>query len=104
MHEKIHTGEREFKCFFEKCSMSFKFKSHLNDHINSHLKKKYRFKIIKFFRSFTCNICNLSFGRNFTLKNHFKKIHKKTKIFKIEKINLKKFKHASYHENIFEVK
>ena len=40
IHERTHSDQREFKCFFEDCNMSFKIKSHLNDHINSHLKKK----------------------------------------------------------------
>ena len=35
-HERIHTGEKPFKCKYKSCHKSFRTKGHLNVHLKRH--------------------------------------------------------------------
>ncbi|XP_020799617.1 oocyte zinc finger protein XlCOF26 [Drosophila serrata] len=65
MHELKVTNKR-YKCAF--CNLRFEVKSQLKKHEVVHSGE----------RNFPCEICNVSFTRNFNLKTHYRsKLHKK---------------------------
>jgi len=59
---RIHTGEKPFKCTFDEliCNAAFKTFGQLKDHLCVHSKIK----------KFSCEICQKSFSRKWTLKQH----------------------------------
>ncbi|ODM94612.1 putative zinc finger protein [Orchesella cincta] len=66
-HEKNHTDvPRPFTC--PVCQKSFKYKKHLNSHSVIHQGTK----------DFHCNLCFKCFNRKDNLRQHIKKVHKKT--------------------------
>lgn len=57
---RIHTGERPFPCTHAGCTMRFKTKGQLNDHMHRHSN----------LRPFKCALCDSAFNRKTRLKVH----------------------------------
>lgn len=62
---RIHSNEKPYQCYYQKCQKKFRTIGQLNDHINTHLKK----------RPFRCEICDISYVRRSILNKHNKIRH-----------------------------
>jgi uncharacterized Zn-finger protein len=66
-HERIHTGDKPFKCEFEGCSKAFSQKEMLKRHNAIHLSLDDA--------PFPCNLCNKKFRQKEPLRCHINKEH-----------------------------
>ena len=76
-HERIHTGEKPFKCEF--CKKSFNQKSSLKTHEQIHTGETY----YKPKKAKSCRFCSKKFYSNFHAKQH-ERIHTGEKPYKCE--------------------
>jgi hypothetical protein len=104
--EEIQNDSETFKIDFncDICGEKFEEKNQIIEHISSHQTKKLK-SIQKKQKSFTCSICNKTFGTKCNFNRHINSVHKKIKNFSCD-LCPKKFYFTTYfnihkklHEN-----
>ena len=64
-HERIHTGEKPFKCDHRECSKAFNQRNSLEIHKRIHSKSK----------PYSCQVCNMEFTQAGNLRTHIVRVH-----------------------------
>lgn len=68
-HQRIHTGEKPYRCHFQNCQWRFARSDELTRHIRKHTGSK----------PFKCKVCERSFARSDHLALHMKRHEPKSK-------------------------